>query len=314
MKKNSNWIFIILLILCITIIILLSFKLFTNKNNNLMMEWQQTSISDFHSPEYKEKIIRATFVETKEIPENAIKTWDVSMDKTESVIAYIMPDNSDSNFYNLYIGADGKVIASESLSYIFHNFPELLSVDMGSLDAKNVNIMWRSFSSSPKLISVVLPTNTNSLKNINAIFSGCSSLVSVNLSNMYLENIEDIGYAFSGCSKLTNINFGDFTATKVEDFSYTFSGCNMLTKLNISQFKPESLKKVSHMFNWSNRLENLDISQINFNNIEDDASAIFYKMPTSATVYVKDEQTKQWILSLSEDNRPAWTDANIVVK
>lgn len=313
MKKN-NIVFIICLIILILAIGVGAFLFIQNtKNKNVMMEWQQSSVTDFHEARYREHILSATFTETKEIPNNSVKQWDVSKTKDESVIAYIVNDQNDSSNYHLYIGADGKVIAPESLSHIFHNFPLLTKVDMSSLDATNVKIMWKSFSSSPNLVSVSFPGSTPNLENINAIFSGCASLKSINLASMELNKVEDIGYAFSGCSKLTGVDFGEFTGENLKITEYAFSGCNSLTNLDLRKINPTRLEKAAYMFNWANHLKNLDISQIDFTSVED-ASLIFNKMPVDATIYVSSEPVKQWILDLPTTSRPNWTEKNIILR
>ena len=45
-----------------------------------------------------------------------------------------------------------------------------------------------------------------------------------------------MGYMFSGCSQLSSLNLSNFDTSKVTDMGYMFSGCWQLSSLNLSSF------------------------------------------------------------------------------
>ena len=53
------------------------------------------------------------------------------------------------------------------------------------------------------------------LSNTNYMFSGCSSLTNLNLSNFNTQNVTNMGYMFYGCSSLTNLNLSNFNTQNV---------------------------------------------------------------------------------------------------
>ena len=65
------------------------------------------------------------------------------------------------------------------------------------------------------------------------MFSGCSSLTNINLSNFNTNNVKDMSGMFYGCSSLTNINLSNFNTNNVKYMSFMFLGCKKLNKNNI---------------------------------------------------------------------------------
>ena len=53
---------------------------------------------------------------------------------------------------------------------------------------------------------------------------------------------------FSHCSSLTSLNLSNFNNNKVEDMSYMFDSCSSLTSLNLSNFNTNNVNNVCYMF------------------------------------------------------------------
>ena len=71
--------------------------------------------------------------------------------------------------------------------------------------------------------------NTKNAKDMNAMFSGCSSLTSLDLTNFNTTEVTDMSSMFSGCSALTTIYASDeFVTTNVTKGSEMFKGCENL--------------------------------------------------------------------------------------
>ena len=58
------------------------------------------------------------------------------------------------------------------------------------------------------------------------MFSDCSSLTSLNLSNFNTNNVTDMRYMFFKCSSLTSLNLSNFNTNNVNNMEYMFSGVN----------------------------------------------------------------------------------------
>ena len=59
------------------------------------------------------------------------------------------------------------------------------------------------------------------------MFSGCSSLKQLNLSNFNTNNVTDMVGMFSGCSSLEELNLSNFNTKNVTNMECMFSGCTV---------------------------------------------------------------------------------------
>ena len=57
------------------------------------------------------------------------------------------------------------------------------------------------------------------------MFSGCSSLEEINLSNFSTTNVKDLSYMFSGCSSLKELDISNFDTKNIINMSFMLNGC-----------------------------------------------------------------------------------------
>ena len=70
------------------------------------------------------------------------------------------------------------------------------------------------------------------------MFSVCSSLKELNLSNFNTNNVTDMYSMFYECSSLNELNISNFNTNNVTNMRYMFSKCSDKIKLKIrSQYK-----------------------------------------------------------------------------
>ena len=69
---------------------------------------------------------------------------------------------------------------------------------------------------------------------MSGMFSSCSSLKSLNLSNFKTNNANNMSYIFSYCSSLTSLDLSNFNSNNVTNMSDIFFGikntCNLICK------------------------------------------------------------------------------------
>jgi surface protein len=80
------------------------------------------------------------------------------------------------------------------------------------------------------------------------MFSDCSSLTSLNVSNFKTEQVTDMSNMFSFCSSLTSLDVSNFNTEKVTDMWHMFSICSSLTSLDIRNFNVSNVTDFSSMF------------------------------------------------------------------
>ena len=124
------------------------------------------------------------------------------------------------------------------------------------------------------------------------IFSNCSSLINLDLSDFDTSNVTDMSNIFSNCSSLINLDVSNFHTTKVVDMSYMFSNCSSLKSLDLSSFDTSKVTKMSDMFSNCSSLANLDIrkASLSWKNYE-----MFSKVSPDISIIVKDENIKKMI-------------------
>jgi len=132
------------------------------------------------------------------------------------------------------------------------------------------------FSDCSSLISIDLSNfNTQNVTNMAYMFSGCSSLKEINLSNFNTQNVTNMAYMFSGCSSLKEINLSNFNALNTIYMKSMFSGCSSLENIDLSNFKAQYVIDMSYMFSICSSLISLDLSNFYSPNAEN-MSYMFY--------------------------------------
>ena len=105
--------------------------------------------------------------------------------------------------------ASGEVVSSVTVSA--NNNTSVLNAakvvnHVLSFDTTNVTSMSSMFSNCSNLTSLnVSNFNTNKVTNMSNMFQRCSSLTSLDLSNWNTENVTNMNYMFQNCSKLSSI-------------------------------------------------------------------------------------------------------------
>ena len=265
------------------------------ETSNVIQSWSSTSKSDFHSDKYKSSIITATFVDTRNVPSNATESWDVSKAKDGGVMAWVIPTSTDNTKYDLYIGADGGVVANTNSAYLFSKFSNLkainnfnnfdtsnvtnmnfmfmdcqnlIDLDLSSFNTSNVTSLWQTFANCSSIIKINLNNwNTNKVTNMASMFSNCKKLTNIDVSNFNTDNVTNMSSMFLNCSSLTHLNLGNFNTGKVTEMSQMFLGCSKLSNLDLKNFNVSNVTNMYEMFHNCSGLTNLDLSGWNTKNL-----------------------------------------------
>ena len=106
------------------------------------------------------------------------------------------------------------------------------------------------------------------LENMKSMFSGCSSLKSIDISNINTSLVTDMSQLFAGCSLLESIDLSTFDTSSVLDMSKLFCECNKLTSIDLSNFKTNNVENMNSMFYHCSSLEILSLSNFVLNSIK----------------------------------------------
>ena len=106
-------------------------------------------------------------------------------------------------------------------------------------------------------------------ENSNSMFSGMSSLTSLDLSSFDTSNVVDMEGMFSGMSSLTSLNLSSFDTSKVTNMRYMFHDMSSLTSLNLSNFDTSKVINMEAMFRDIRNLTTLNLSNFNTSQVTD---------------------------------------------
>lgn len=121
--------------------------------------------------------------------------------------------------------------------------------------------MIKMFSGCSSLASLDLSGfDTSKVTSMSYMFSGCSSLASIDLSGFNTSLVEYTSSMFDGCSSLASIDLSGFDTSKAVSMAGMFSGCSSLTSLDLSNFDTSKVTSMLSMFDRCSSLTSLDLS------------------------------------------------------
>ena len=145
-----------------------------------------------------------------------------------------------------------------------------------------IKIIWKNFDGNlvnafqylSNLIEIDLSKLNATVNNMANLFVGCTSLKSVNLSNLDTSKVANMGHLFADCKSLTSIDLSSFNTSNVLYMDNMFLNCFSLTSLNLFNFDTKSVIKIDYMFKNCTSLTSLNLSNFKISG-NDDISNIF---------------------------------------
>lgn len=264
-------------------------------------------------------ISSVTFVDNlADAPTNPNQIIDVSLNGDGSVVAWGEWDNG----YRVVIAAEGGINAgadgcvglfqgcanlqsvkfdtafhsdyATSMEAMFAGCPLLNSVDLGSLNTRNVRSMRCMFSlrdpdsrdfhssrwdNSPNhwLTSLDLRSlETGSVEDMSYMFYGRQKMTELLIDTWDVSGVRDMTKMFYQCCLVQELGVGEWDVSLVEDMSYTFGYCERLSKLDVSAWDVSSVHTMEGTFYYCNSMPNLDTSGWNVSNVRTMKSMFSY--------------------------------------
>ena len=195
--------------------------------------------------------------------------WDVSEKQNGSIMAWT--EKKQDGLLDLYIAADGNIMANRNCSYLFCNYGKLENIfGLEFFRTDQTENMRMMFSSSRSLKSLdVSHFSTSQVTNMSSMFSGCSGLKSLDVSHFSTNQVTDMSSMFSYCYSLKNLDVSHFFTGQVTDMSSMFFNCFGLKNLDVSHLTTSQVTDMSFMFCGCNSLESLDVSHFSTSQVKD---------------------------------------------
>ena len=157
---------------------------------------------------------------------------------------------------------------------MFEKCRNLTNLNLSNIDMSNIRDTEYMFYDCRKLnnIGLAFLKNTQKVKNMSYMFSGCSSLTSLDLTSLDTSNVKDMSNmfgGFTGCKKLTNLDISSFKTQNVENMYFMFSGCSSLTSLDLTPLDTQNVTNMGYMFSGCSGLTSLDLTPLDTQNVTD---------------------------------------------
>ena len=154
----------------------------------------------------------------------------------------------------------------------FSNNQSLISLNKNFFKGiKPVGPLYWVFSYCRNLISLDLTElDVSNVNNMEGMFNYCTDLTSLDLSNWDTSKVTTMGYMFNNCEKLTSLaSIKYWDTSNVTSMDYMFSGCRSLTSLDLSNWDTSNVSEMSFMFSNCQSLTEIrmggDVSRIDIN-------------------------------------------------
>ena len=109
--------------------------------------------------------------------------------------------------------------------------------------------------------------NTENVTSMKEMFSDCSGLTSLDVSNFNTGKVTDMYHLFSNCQQVTSLDVKDFNTANVTNMGHMFAGCSELTSLDVRNFNTSNVTDMEQMFYNCSKVTNLDLSNFNTSNV-----------------------------------------------
>ena len=124
-----------------------------------------------------------------------------------------------------------------------------------------------SFNGKSNLLTVEYLKVTSKVTNMGYMFSGCTNLTSLDLSNFNTSEVTNMGYMFQNCTNLTSLDLSNFNTSEVDSMYGTFQNCTNLTSLDVRNFDTSKVTDMYGMFYGCTNLTSLDLSNFDVSNV-----------------------------------------------
>lgn len=203
----------------------------------------------FNTEALRKNVSTITFLDTMEdVPTNAV---DASALGNGKVKAWA---EQDGDLYDVYVAAEGGVLAPEDCSRLFSCMPNLTSIDFGNA------------------------FDTSKVTSMGSMFGYCKKLKALDLSSFDTSNVSDMGGTFYECFELESLNVTSFDTSNVTSMQCMFYACKRLKTLDVTGFNTSKVTNMQCMFLQCSSLKELNLSSFDVSNVTD-AFNMFYKCP-----------------------------------
>ena len=164
-----------------------------------------------------------------------------------------------------------------NMEFMFNNCQKLKSIDISNFDLSSIESMNSIFKDCQNINPIKFPSIKKSpfLTDMASMFSGCASLVSLDLTNFDTSQVEFMQELFKGCKSLEYLDISTFDTINVIQMESMFENCITIKNISLKNFYTPNLKQIYNMFYNCISLTSIDISNFDTYQITNFAN-LFY--------------------------------------
>ena len=238
---------------------------------------------------------------------NELDSWNVDVDDTGSIKAYIVAsgyvlddllasgivDSTDEKEVKVIIAGDGsgKILANTDLSYMFKDLRGLTKIEgLNIFDTSNVTDMSYMFYSSGNNATILNLSNfdTSNVTNMSEMFAYIVA-TTLDLSSFDTSNVTDMSGMFSG-SSVPTLDLSSFNTSNVLDMSSMFD-VSRITSIDLTGFNTSNVLDMSSMF-YDCSATTLDLSSFDTSNVTDMSHMFSFSFATTGYARTQEEADK----------------------
>ena len=144
---------------------------------------------------------------------------------------------------------------------LFYNCTNLTYVDLRDSDFSKIETIERMFAYCSNLLTIdgLNDIDISNVNNMGGVFTDCSKIPELNVSNWNVSKVTNFGAIFRRCSKLTNIDVSKWNTSSGVIMSGIFTNCTGLIELDLSNWTVANSDTVSQMFYGCSNLVTLKL-------------------------------------------------------
>ena len=208
-------------------------------------KWDTSKVTD----------MRATFGGCQKLQSIDVSKWNTSSATDMSFMFYLCRtlttidiskwDTSKViKFNNIFDGCDNLQSVGNlsnlnlnnaiDIAFAFNRCEKITELDVSNWGLRKIDSMYALFNNCPNLREIhgIENWNLSSARNMNSMFYGCKSLVSLNISGWDTSNVKFMNNMFGGCESLTTIT-GILDFRSCTTYENMFNDCLKLTSVKV---------------------------------------------------------------------------------
>ena len=279
-------------------------ELMWNADSWCYVDWKWVEVKAFKKYRFKPKFALETNRQSDatHYPDGSHLVYaDVSHFDATTFYANSYPTEEKKRIGSIFYGAKIEKLDCRGMNVgglteinqVFKNCTELTELDIRGWNTSECRFLYdiahNSYSkglfsgcSKLRVIYGLSGLDTRKFELIAYMFSGCSSLTSLDVSKWDTSNVTSMSAMFNGCSALTSLDVSKWDTSNVTNMNEMFNGCSALTSLDVSKWDTSNVTNMNEMFQHIDSIQSLDIS--NFDTRKAGVGGAAYGFMSSASL------------------------------